>query len=163
MNEYKIAVIYGHDDPSKNMKVGEIERRGKMNDETLHVRCLLECAEEKYPEVPIFKRLNARFSPEIVAYFFTQLGDIVFLNVSRPNNKTGILLMPDAAHIEEKQKTALYQLANKDNDFSITILYDLALVDGILDGKTFQSREKISAEEVLDTYFKNQERKSKAK
>ena len=46
MNEYKIAVIYGHDDSSKNMKVGEIERRGKMNDETLHVRCLLECAEE---------------------------------------------------------------------------------------------------------------------
>lgn len=71
--------------------------------------------------------------------------------------------MPDAAHIEEEQKTTLYQLANKDNDFSITILYDLALVDGILDGKTFQSREKISAEEVLDTYFKNQERKSKAK
>lgn len=162
MDEYKIAIIYGTTDEQRNIKEGNIEKIGDINDPyLLHSSCLLDFARTKYPDIKIFQKLTYRSSPETIGYFFAQLGHILFLNTTKKGNKTGLFIMPD--NITERQKNTLYNFAEHLAGFTVGIFYDLNLISGIVDGRElYQStikNETISS--LLDTYFSPSEDKEK--
>ncbi len=153
MDQYKIALI------NKN---GQIEKIGETMDEMqLHSVCLLEFALKNYPDVPIFKKLTNRHTPEIISYFYTLLGNIVFLNTTKDEKKygkTGFFMFPNG--ITENQQVSIFAFAQSIKDFSTTIFYDLKLVDGMIEEKALSSMDYQYPEELLKSYFeKGKERR----
>ena len=162
MDEYKIVIIYGATDEQRNIKEGNIEKIGDINDPyLLHSSCLLDFARTKYPNIKIFQKLTYRSSPETIGYFLAQLGHIIFLNTTKKSNKTGLFIMPD--NITTKQKDTIYNFSEQLTGFKVGIFYDLDLISGIVDGKElYQStikNETIS--NLLDMYFSKTEDKEK--
>lgn len=155
MENYKLVFIYGVNDPNKNIKNGEMEGIGDVQDETLlHINCLLDYAKTKYPNIPIFQQLNNRHRPETVAYFLTLLGHIVFFNTTKnvkKHGKSGLFMFPK--EITEEQKETLSKFCKTIEDFSITVTYDLQLVDGILDSKEFSMAEVNSPSHIINSFF----------
>ncbi len=156
MEDCKIAFIYGKDDEKRKTYEGQIEKYGKIEEDLLHSTCLLQYAKERCSHIEIFTRLNYRHRPETIGYFFTAiLDDIVFLNTTKnieKYGKTGVFLMPEEP--TEIQKEAVYQFAQEINDFSVNVLYDLSLQDGILEGKEMLDKDPI---QMLDAYFSKKE------
>lgn len=146
MDQYKIALIDEH---------GQVERIGDATDDMqLHSVCLLEFALKKYPDVSIFKRLNNRHTPEIISYFYTLLGNAVFLNTTKEEEKygkTGFFMLPNDMTEEQQESILLFSKSIK--GFSTTIFYDLKLVDGMIDEKALSSMEPECSEELLRAYF----------
>ncbi|MBR1377067.1 MAG: hypothetical protein IJ565_04575 [Bacilli bacterium] len=154
MDSSKFAVI--HND-------GSIEYYGNRYDlDEYHIFSLLEYAKEKYPDVEIFKKLNIRHSPEVAAFFYTRLGDIIILNdtdAKEKYGKTGWALVPD--EITKEAKDALYDFASKTKDYKIKLTYDLNMDTGVLAGHTLYDMEG-DFKKVIDTYYEtiNNEKKS---
>lgn len=165
IDSYKLAIIYGKEDNIKNIKDGQIEMRGNAYDfDVIHIKCLLDFAKERYPEVEIFKRLNYKHTPEIASYFLTLLDNIVFLNTTKDiekYGKTGIFMMPKT--FSEMQIDTLISFTENLKDYSISICYDLELVDGILESKELHSLDKKQAIKLLETYLQKENRVIKSK
>lgn len=154
MDNYKLAFIHGRSNSERKIYEGNIDKYGELGDGNLHILCLLDYAKEKYPDVPIFKQFNDKYAATTVGFVYTMLGDVVFFNTTTnisKYGKTGIFMLPD--NITDKQKEAMYALANSINDYSVNIYYDLKLEDGILDGSNFSLTEKSSPTQLLDCYF----------
>lgn len=160
MDDYRIAFIYGVTDDECNIKDGELEFYGDANDSELsHSQCLKDHAEEHFPNVKVFNMLNFRHRPEVISYFYTVLGHIVFLNITKnvkKYGKSGLFLLPN--EITEKQRVTLKRFCENISDYSISIMSDLKIEDGILDGRELSSVEKQNPAAVFDLYFGREER-----
>lgn len=159
MNDYKIAFIHGDSFEEKGLIDGSIEFCGNNNKDSLHVANLLDFAKKNFPEISVFNQLSIRHQPEVVSYFLTRLGIVVFLNMTkydskhlRKYGKMGMLLLPD--ELTDKQKESLIKFAESISDFEILINYDLSIETGILDSKTIQGFNNETPKELLDIYFK---------
>ena len=159
MDGIKIVFIYGKEKLELGIIEGKIDKVGHINDGRIHASYLLEFASNNYPEVDIFKRLNIRHEPEVISLFYTQyFNHIVFLNTTSFNSegkithgKTGTFLLPN--DISLKQKESLYEFLNMIDDYSVTILYNVDIVDGIFDGKEIRPISGITPSSLFDKYF----------
>ncbi len=155
MDDYKIAVIYGKDDPEKNIKDGMIEAFGDIHDQDLlHIDCILEHARKRYPEVAVFKQLTDRHSPEVVACIYTLLGNVVFFNTTKDAGKygkLGLLMLPD--ELTDNQIQSLQELAKSISNYSLNISYGLKLEDGFLEGQEMKSTSDETPQELLNKYL----------
>lgn len=155
MENYKFAIFYGDENKKKEMQDGKVEKFGNILLEDFnHIHYLIEYIDNNFSDIPLFKSLNKRHSPEIAAFLISRLGNIVFLNVTqniKRFGKSGIFVMPDK--ITEKQKTTLYYFLEEIKDFSITIIYKLKIVDGILDGDNLVQGDKDNSKNLLDSFF----------
>lgn len=160
MDIYKLALIYGKNDELRQIHDGQIKKIGNvLEEELLHATCLLDHAKEIYPNVTIFKQLNNRHRPETIGYFFTLLGNILFLNTTKnveKHGKRGILMMPN--DWTEAQTESLKQLCHMIGDFSITIFYDLKITDGMLDGKELYPMGEEKPWDLVERYINRGER-----
>lgn len=136
--------------------VGEPSKRGDSNDENLlHAACLLEYIEEKYPNNETLKQLNLRHTANTIGFFLTLYGNIILFNTTKHEEmygKSAYLMMPSI--LNEEQRRCLEELLETMPIYSLTIAYDMTVIDGILDGKELSSTEKIPPIEVLKMYYK---------
>ena len=164
MDNYKIALIHSDSFEDRGLMDGQFEVCGEINKDSLHVMNLLDYANNKFSEMSIFQKLSVRHQPEVVSYFLTKLGIIVFLNMTKYDNehlkkygKMGMLLLPD--ELTDRQKDTLIKFAEKISDFDIYINYDLSIDTGILDSKTIQGFNHETPRELIDIYFKRLNKK----
>lgn len=161
IDSYKGALIHGAGHSERGINDGELETLGLLDGEdNFHSKVLLDYAKEKYPDVGIFNKLTIRHQPEVIAYFLTRLGDIVFLNITRYDEKSlsrygrsGILLMCD--NPTDKQKETLKEFSRSISNFNVEIGYDLSIDQGYLDSKCIQMLDNESPEELVNTYLNN--------
>lgn len=158
MDKYKMSFIYGNDNINHNFSDGQIEYYGEVSEGKIHSLHLLDYTREYYPEAPIFKQLTVRHQPEVIAYFLVRMGHIVFFNTTkydednlRKYGKTGFFMIPST--LTEKQKESLENFAQQILDYNIFITYDIEMIDGILDSKTYNSIEKITPIELIKNYL----------
>ncbi len=161
MDNYKFAVIYGNVDSKGDIKDSHIERYGDIEFGDLnHIDYLMEYISKRFKDVEMFKALSNRHSPEVAAFLISRLGHVVFLNATKnakKYGKAGIFIMPD--QISEEQKRAIYSFYEEVKDYSITIIYDLKVVDGILDGVNLAPVNREDARKLLDSFFTKTENK----
>ena len=135
-------------------KDGCIEHIGNFHDEEeFHSACLLNYAQQKYPDEPIFNRLNYRHKAETIGYFYTLIGDIVIINDSDNKlkyGKTGWTLMP--SEITPEQYETLYHFASIISDYNVKLTYDMDISTGILTGHTLYDNDH-NFRKILDSYF----------
>lgn len=155
MDNNKFAVIYGNEDSKRDIRDGQIEKYGDIEFSDLnHIDYLMEYISQKFKDVEMFKALSNRHSPEVAAFLISRLGHAVFLNATKnakKYGKSGIFIMPD--EISDKQKEALYSFYEEIKDFSITIIYNLKIVDGFLDGVNLASVNREDSKKTLDSFF----------
>lgn len=158
MDSYKIAFIYGEDDEKNNFSDGQIHMVGEMEDGSLHSKILLDYAKEYYPDMSIFKQLNPRHQPEVIAYFLVRMGHIVFFNTTKYDEenmknygKLGFFMMPDT--ITKKQVDSLIRFSKNISDFNVFITHHIEMTDGLLDSMTCHSTEKIEPEQLVRQYL----------
>lgn len=153
MDSYKIAFIHQN---------ATIDYVGSNTTDDTHSVHLLEYAKNNYPEVSIFKKLNYRHTPETISYFYTLLGDVIFLNTTKDIERhgyTGLFIFPQK--ITEEQKRILYTFSKSIEKYTTRILYNLSLENGILTGNETQQALDVTPYEVLEHYFNNNKTKSK--
>ena len=155
----KVYIIHGKENPYLKID-GSIDALGDCNDNyLLHSEALLDYAKKNYTNAKIFEKLTYKHNPELISFFYTRYGDIVILNTFREediklNRKISlILLMPN--DVSDKQKSVLYNVISNFDGYNIEILYDLDIVDGLLDGKDLSLERGKSCTDLLDIYFNN--------
>lgn len=163
MDNYKLAFIYGVDDYERNIYDGKIEKIGDSSDEeSFHATCLLDHAKDKYPDKQVFKQMSFRHKPETIGYFYTLFGHILFLNTTKnvqKYGKSGLFMLP--SNITDKQKESLFSFCEEIVDFSVHILYDFTIEDGILEGKELSSVENQSPSSLFASYFAKENKSAK--
>lgn len=154
MDSYKLAIIWGSDDSSRNIKDGQVERIGDIHEDSLHILSLLEVARTRFKDISLFQILNERHLPEVAAYIFTVYGHIVFLNLTkeeRKYGKTGLFLMPQK--ITDKQKEAFLSMQEELSNYNfIEMGYNLRIVDGILTSDSLLT-DRGNLEDLLKQYL----------
>ena len=167
MDDKKIAFIFGSSNEDSKIYEGNIDKIGDMFDGYFHSTYLLNYANEKYPEVSVFKKLSNRHTPEAISFFYTKfLNHIVFLNTTKylengrisKHGKTGVFLLPD--NITEKQKEALDIFLDEISDYHITIAYDIRIENGIVLDNEVSSLSSESPRELFDKFFDIRKSKS---
>ena len=131
MDDYKFAIIF-NDTTNKT-----IEFYGDSKSDDLHIACLLEAARQMYPDEEIFNQLNIRHLPITAIYFLTELGNIVVMNSTKFSEKelakygkTAEIILPE--EISSKQITALKELMNNIDNYSIEVDTNLGIKDGMV-------------------------------
>ena len=146
MDAYKLVIINSE---------GTIDRRGDRSDEDLlHISCLIEFIKEKYPNNKTLNQLTMRHTANTGGFFFSFYGNIVVFNTTKHEEKYGksiFTMMPSS--ISEEQKKSLEELLAGMPTYSMTIAYDLQVVEGILEGKEFSSTEKVPPMNILEKYY----------
>ena len=97
MNIHKIVIIH----PNQT-----IDYIGSIDSLNTHSEALLEYAKDNYKNIPIFSKLNYRHTPETISYFYTLLGDVVFLNTTKDIKRhgyTGLFILPLEVSPEQKE------------------------------------------------------------
>lgn len=129
---------------------------------------MLDYTKEYYPQVPIFKQLNPRHQPEVIAYFLVKMGHIVFFNTTkydednlRKYGRTGFFMLPN--HLTEKQKECLENFTEQISNYNIFITYNIEMLDGILDSSTYNSVENVTPKELITKYFQLQNKVAEKK
>lgn len=154
MDKYKIAFIYGKADLNRNIKEGQIEKYGDLDDDSYHIIYLLEYIKEKQFNDNIFSKLNPSHLPEVVSYLISRMGHIVFLNTTKNESKygkSGMFIIP--SDISQITEDSLFIFADIIKDFSVRILYDLNLSSGFLDGDELIPSSKENPRTMLERYF----------
>ena len=155
IDDYKALIINGVNDQGDID--GNFDYVGILDEYVFHVDALIDYAIEKYPGVKIFQKIPDNCEFDVPIFFLTLLNNIVYLNVSdKKYGKKGLLFFPD--EISLKQKENLYALAKKLFNVSITIIYDLDFDDGLVKNKDFSFKRGISFEEMLDEFFKKNDK-----
>lgn len=167
MDDKKIAFIFGNTKEEKGIYEGEIDRIGNIKDGTFHSTCLIEYGKEKYPEVSIFQKLTNRHMPEAISYFFiNSFNHAIFLNTTKylddgrigKHGKQGLLLLPN--QLTEKQKEGIEKFLDEVHDYSVSILYDLNIDAGVIDGSEIVSISKEDPHSVFNSYLEKTKSKS---
>lgn len=168
MDKYKIALIYGDNFIEQGKEEGRIEYCGEIENDSLHVVSLLNFAKDNFPEIPVFQQLSIRHQPEVVAYFLTRLGIIVFFNMTKYDDnhmkkygRNGMFMMPD--ELTPKQEEALKEFSESINNFKCSINYDLTIDTGILDSKIIQSLNHETSNDIIDIYLQRKQENKIAK
>jgi len=158
MDDYKIALIHGDNFEDRGLIDGKLEYCGEISKDSLHVVNLLNYAKQNFPDISIFQQLSVRHQPEIISYFLTKLGYVVFLNMTRYDSehlkkygKFGMFLLPDK--LTDNQKEALNDFCSSISNFDISINYDLSIDTGILDSKTIQGFNHEKPIDLLNVYL----------
>ncbi len=158
MDNYKITFIHGNQFENKHLLDGEIENCGICDEDSLHIVNLVNYAQKTFPEFSLFQKLTIRHQPEVISYFLTRLGIIVFLNMTRYDEKNlrtygkmGTFLLPD--ELTEKQVESLKKFAESISDFDVSINYNLSIDSGILDSKMIQSHNHETPLELVEIYL----------
>ena len=166
MDNYKIAFIHSDKFEHKNLNDGQIVYHGKMIEDSFHVINLLEYARNNFSDVSVFNQLTIRHQPEIISYFLSKLGIIVFLNMTKYDDKnlkkygrSGMFMMPD--ELTDKQVESLKQFAETIPNFSVFINYDFNLDTGLLDAKSLHGFDKETPRELIDIYLERYKNKAK--
>lgn len=143
--ENKVVLIDG---------LGETSFYGNMLGGDFHINVLLDIVKSKYSDVDYLKGLNPRHSPEVVSYFLCELGNIVVLNITKDANKYGksaMIMLP--CELSEKQESSLLEFCNTIESFSVFLLYDLEIVDGLLFNKQLFSTMDESPSILVSKYL----------
>lgn len=155
MNDYKLAIINDID----NM----IEKCGSINNDDLHINCLLNYIKEKYSDNKLLNQLNGRHTPETVGYYLTLFdNNILFFNTTSDvfkYGRTGFFMLPK--EISNSQKEKLYEFASELTDYSVDIAYDFTVDDGFLNASELKSSDTGDVINLLDTYFEKKHNKSR--
>ena len=164
MEHYKITFIHGDQFENKGLFDGLIENYGIYGEDSLHIANLTEYANKMFPEYSVFKQSTIRHQPEVASYLFTQLGIIVFLNMTRYDEKNlqkygkmGTFLLPD--ELTKKQEESLKEFAKTISDFDVSLNYDLFIDNGLLDSKMIQSSNHESPLELVNVYLNRKKNK----
>lgn len=153
MNIHKIVIIH----PNQT-----IDYIGSIDSLNTHSESLLEYAKDNYKNIPIFSKLNYRHTPETISYFYTLLGDVVFLNTTKDIKRhgyTGLFILPLEVSPEQKEQTL--EFADSLKEYQVRILHHLSLEYGILNGEEMQQTLCNSPKELLIHYFEHVNSKKK--
>ena len=136
IENYKMVVI-SNGTTDGNLSDGEILEYGKKEEYDKHVPCLIDFCKDYYPEISIFKKLTVRHTPQVFAYFLQDLGNIIFLNTTTDSSikkygKTGMFVLTE--NLTENQKESLQVFAKDIDEYRVSIIYNLELVDGMVGG-----------------------------
>ena len=153
MKDAKIGVIFGNNDKNGEYREGKFIYYGNIyDDEVFHSQCLLDFANVYFPDKSIFKKLTVRHSPSTIGMFYVFDGNVLILNTSSDKHgKSLTIMMPD--NISDVVKDKLYKVVGELDDFSLTLIYDIYLNEGIINGNemsTYTSEDRIN---LLDKYF----------
>lgn len=154
MDNYKLAFLYGKDDITRNIIAGQLEKYGNILEDKLHIECLLKYIKEKGFTEDIFNKLTIKHAPEVVAYLISKKGHIVFLNITKKiktQGKNGLFIIPD--DISPLLEESLFMFADSIKDFNVSILYNLRLSEGFLDGKELVPEFNENPRTMLERYF----------
>lgn len=155
MNDYKLAIINDID--------SVVERRGSIDNDDLHINCLLNYIKEKYSDNKLLNQLNGRHTPETVGYYLTLFdNNILFFNTTSDvlkYGRTGFFMLPK--EISNFQKEKLYEFASELTDYSVDIAYDFTVDDGFLNASELKSSDTGDVINLLDTYFEKKHNKSR--
>ena len=158
MDNYKIAFINGNNFEDRNLVDGQIDYFGEIGNDTLHIMNLLEYAKNNFSDIPVFNQLTIRHQPEVVAYFLTRIGIIVFFNMTRYDEnhlkkygRNGMFMLPD--ELTDKQIESLKEFTENISNFSISVNYDLNIDTGILDSKSIQGFNNETPKEIVNIYL----------
>ena len=151
MDDYKGFILFGNDE--ENYSDGQVVMFGDIKSDDLHIANLLEVANTYFPNDPILSRLTIHHSPEVVAYFISTMGNIVFLNLTKYNGnnvsrhgKSGLLMLPD--EVTEKQIETLKELGKDLEAYDLIIKTNLKLNEGLLESKTLACMTKLNPERL---------------
>ena len=150
MDNYKFALFFPD---------GEIRYYGDSKSDDYHVGCMLDAARELYPDNQVFKMLNERHLPTTIAYYLTEVGNIVFLNLTHYKRegltkygKSGMFMIPN--EITQKQLEALKEFESEIKDFDVIIKTDLIIEDGFLESKTLSGMMGSLDDKLIDLISK---------
>lgn len=164
-NDSKITIIYGEKPVDHQMRNGEIETLGLLDDENFHIICFCDYFKTHFLEEPIFRKISFTTDLNFITFLLSQRGHIVFLNTTSIKDKkrffkSGMLVMPNS--ITEQQKSTLRTFIKTIQDYSLQLYYQLSLSkDGILDGKAISTSSECNAETLLENYFMKEEETKK--
>lgn len=128
MDEYMVAIINGGVEDN-----GNIIYLGHNFNFNYHAECLIDYGVHKYPNISGFKNIDYMKEPNLPIYYLSLLNNIIFTNVSVDDEMRGMLYLPRT--ISDEQLKTLSQFIDLIYDFKVTIIYNLALVDGMVLGK----------------------------
>lgn len=169
MDDKKIAFIFGSDKEEVGIYDGGIEKVGNIKDGAIHATCLVEYGREKYPEASIFQKLNNRYMPEAISYFFINpYNHAVFLNTTKyyddgkisKHGKTGLLLLPN--QLTAKQEEAIGKFLDEVQDYSVSITYNLSIIAGFVEGSEILSLSKTDTKGAFQAYLEKTKEKNKS-
>lgn len=75
----------------------------------------------------------------------------------RKYGRTGFFMLPNT--LTEGQQESIKLFAKQIPNYNIFITYDIEMIDGILDSKTYNSVERITPIELIENYINNQKNK----
>lgn len=146
MDDYMIAIINGSKEDD-----GKINYLGKNFNFNYHAECLLDYASKKYPEISGFSKIDYMDEPNSPIYYLSLLGNIIFTNIFVDGEKRGILYFPK--QITDKQIETLYKFIDSILDYNVWIVYDMAMVDGMFVGETFDFEKEIDLKQKIDDFI----------
>lgn len=151
MDDYKFALILDN---------GQVKRFGDSKSEDYHVACMLDAARNMYPDSQIFEMLNEKHLPTTIAYYLTEMGNIVFLNLTHYKRegltkygKSGMFMIPD--EITQSQLESLRNFEKEIVGFDVTIRTDLRIEDGFLETKTLSGMMGSLDDKLVELISKN--------
>ena len=147
MDDYMIAIINGSKEDD-----GKISYLGHNFNFNFHAECLLDYASKKYPEISGFSKIDYMDEPNSPIYYLSLLGNIIFTNISVDGEKRGVLYFPKK--ITNKQIDTLYEFINSILNYNVWIVYDMAMVDGMFVGETFDFDKEVDLKSKIDEYIK---------
>lgn len=145
MDTHKLVIIHQNQ---------TIDYLGDIASNNTHSEELLEYARKEYQNMPIFTKLNYRHTPETISYFFTLLGDIVFLNTTKDIERhgyTGLFILPEETSEEQREQALIF--AEHLQPYRVRILHHLTLDHGFLQGEEIQQTLNNSPKDLLLHYF----------
>ncbi len=159
IDDYKAVIINGPSDKSDDMD-GKVDFVGLVSEWDFHIDCLVDYAVRKYPDVPIFQKMD-NCEPNVPIFFLTLRNNVVYINISGGRvGKYGMLFLPD--EISAKQKEVLYEFARKISNAHVDIVYDMDFDDGFVESKELNYKVGQPFEKQLESFFKeNNKQKNK--
>ncbi len=154
MDEYRLALICGNIEETDKLKDGMTIKLGKLGIEDLHGAILLDFAEQHYPNIPWLERYRNSYHAEVIAYFYTLMGYIVFFNTTKENKKygnNGLFMMP--RKITPKQEASLQKLASELNGYDVDLVYHLHVADGLVDGEVISKSKNLKTPSQLVSHY----------
>lgn len=135
-------------------KFGNIIPRGNLDD-FRHSITLLNYIKEAYPNWPILKSLDYTVAPLILGTILVYAKNIVFLNTTKNNILSGIILL--GKEYDKNQMEVLKGLVKEFDNYNIKIISDLELVDGEAKGNDFYLQPNEHASEMLERFLSEKE------
>lgn len=153
MDQHKLVIIHQNQ---------AIDYLGDITSNNTHSEELLEYAQKQYKNIPIFNKLNYRHTPETISYFYTLLGDVIFLNTTKDIERhgyTGLFILPEEISLEQQKQTLAF--AEHLQPYRVRILHHLTLENGFLQGEEIQQTIDHSPKDLLLHYFETIKLKTK--